>query len=123
MDLPRSYDTTDLWRTVHDAQQRWSCQGEYTVILERSTERTLAPDLRLPLLHLRKLFKLLLAFIASDLQASPRLPRKRERGSYGPMLAAQCKMARAALGLSARDLAAMAGESYGDVILRMAVSG
>lgn len=46
------------------------------------------------------------------------LPRNRERGSYGPMLAAQCKMARDALGLGARELATMAGVSP-DTVYRL----
>ena len=36
------------------------------------------------------------------------LPRNRGRGSYGHMLAAQCRMARAALGLGVRELAELA---------------
>jgi transcriptional regulator with XRE-family HTH domain len=36
------------------------------------------------------------------------LPRNRGRGNFGPMLASQCKMARAALGLGVRELAELA---------------
>jgi DNA-binding XRE family transcriptional regulator len=43
------------------------------------------------------------------------LHRNRERGSYGPMLAAQCRMARVALGLDVRELAAVAGVNPGTV--------
>ena len=38
-----------------------------------------------------------------------RLHRNREPGSYGPMLAAQCRLARVALELDIRELAALAG--------------
>ena len=39
------------------------------------------------------------------------LPRNSEGGSFGPMMAAQCKMARVALGLGVHELAARAGVS------------
>jgi transcriptional regulator with XRE-family HTH domain len=36
------------------------------------------------------------------------LPQNRGQGSYGPMLASQCKLARAALRLGVRELAELA---------------